>query len=110
MKIFLISGKARNGKDTVSNFIVDYFNRNNKKIVKTAYAKYIKLFTRELTDWNGQEETKSLYRDFFQNLGTQVIRQKMNKPDFFVKRMVEDLEIYQNYVDAVVISDVRFPI
>lgn len=110
MKIYLISGKARNGKDTIGNYIVDYYLKNNKKIIKTAYGKYIKMYTQELTSWDGKEETKDLYRDFFQSIGTQLIRQKMHKEDFFVRRMVEDIEVYQNFVDAVVISDVRFPI
>ena len=110
MKVFLISGKARNGKDTMANFIVDYYAKNNKKTVKTGYAKYIKMFATELTDWDGSEETKSEYRSFLQDLGTQVIRQKMNRPDFFVKRMVEDIFVYENYVEAVIIADVRFPI
>ena len=110
MKVFLISGKARNGKDTMANFNVDYYAKNNKKTVKTGYAKYIKMFATELTDWDGSEETKSEYRSFLQDLGTQVIRQKMNRPDFFVKRIVEDIFVYENYVEAVIIADVRFPI
>ena len=110
MKIYLIGGKARNGKDTLANFIVDYYEKNNKKVVKTGYSKYIKMFAKELTDWDGSEETKANYRSFLQELGTQIIRQKMNKFDFFVKRMAEDIEVYSHYVDAVIISDVRFPI
>ncbi len=110
MEIYLISGKARNGKGTIANYIIDYYESIGKKAVETEYSKYIKMFARELTDWDGTEERKSEIRSFLQEIGTQVIRQKMNQPDFFVKRMAEDIKVYENYVDAVVISDVRFPI
>lgn len=110
MQIFLISGKAGNGKDTVGNLVGEYLSCHNKKFVKTQYGKYVKMYTKELTNWDGSEATKSDYRDFFQSIGTQVIREKMKKADLFVSRMIEDIEVYHYYVDAVVISDVRFPI
>lgn len=110
MRIFLISGKARNGKDTTGNFIASYLKSKNETFVKTQYGKYIKMYTKELTDWDGNEETKSNYRDFFQEIGTEIIRKKMNKADIFVRRMAEDIEVYDNYVDNVIITDVRFPI
>lgn len=110
MQIFLISGKAGNGKDTVGNFIGEYLTHHNIKFVKTQYGKYVKMYTKELTDWNGLEESKNKYRDFFQSIGTEIIRKKMQKMNFFVKRMIEDIEIYRYYVDVVIITDVRFPI
>lgn len=110
MRIFLISGRARNGKDTTGNFLVDYFNKKNEKSVKTQYSKYIKMYTKDLTDWDGAEESKSLYRDFMIEIGTAVIREKMNQEDFFVNRMIQDIEVYANYVNNVIVTDVRLPI
>ncbi len=110
MEIYLISGKARNGKDTLANYIIDYYNSVGKKAIRTGYSKYIRLYATELTEWDGKEETKADYRSFLQDLGTQVIRQKMKRPDFFVKRMIDDIKVYEHYVDAVIIADVRFPI
>ncbi len=110
MQIFLISGNARNGKDSTGNFIIDYLKENNRSFVKTQYSKYIKMYTKELTTWDGSEETKGDYRDFLQEIGTELIRKKMNQPQFFVNRMIDDIKVYENYVNNVIITDVRFPI
>ena len=108
MKIFLISGKARNGKNTIANYIEEYYEKKGMKVLQQAYAKYIRMFTKELSDWDGSEENKP--RTLMQQIGTDVIRKKLGKEDFFVKRMVEDIDIYKEFVDVVIINDVRFPI
>ncbi len=107
-KIYLISGKARHGKTTLGDYIKEYYEQKGKKCILTSYAKYIKMYAMELTDWDGNEETKP--RDILQKLGTDVIRQKLGKEEFFVKRLEEDMDIYREFADAVVISDARIPI
>ncbi len=108
MKLFLVSGKARHGKNTVSSMIREYYENKGLKVLETAFAKYIRMYAKELTSWDGCEDTKP--RTLMQELGTDIIRKKLGKDDFFVRRMVEDIEIYQEFVDVVIITDVRFPI
>ena len=109
MKLYLISGKARCGKNTVASIIENYYNEQGLKAIQTSYSKYIKLFAHEITGWNMQdEETKP--RTLLQRIGTEVIREGLNKEYIFVNRMIEDIEIYENLVDVVIINDVRFPI
>lgn len=108
LTIYLISGKARHGKTTTANMIKDYYKERGKKSIVTSYGKYIKMFAKEISDWDGSEATKP--RDLLQSLGTGVIREKLGKNDFFVKRLDEDLDVYNEFAMAVMIDDVRLPI
>lgn len=105
MKIFLISGKARSGKETTAKIIQDYF-KDFKTVVITEYSKYIKLYAKELLGWDGTDQSKP--RKFLQDVGY-LIRHKLFSEDFFVKRMKEDIEIYKLYADILIIADVRYP-
>ena len=106
VKIYLISGKARHGKDTFSSFLKEAYEENGKKAIVTQLSKYIKYYAREMTGWNLTEEDKP--RDLLQNLGTNVIREKLKKEDLFINRMIDDIEIFSCFYDAIIISDVRF--
>ncbi len=108
LKIVLISGKARHGKTTVANMIKDYYSEHGQKSVVTSYNKYIKMYARELTDWDGDEDTKP--RTFLQTLGSDIIREKLGLEDFYVHRLDEDLDVYNEFVSYVMIDDVRMPL
>lgn len=107
-KIFLISGKARHGKTTLANMIKDYYESRGIKSVVTSYNKYIKIYAKELIGWDGDDDSKP--RAFLQSIGSDVIRGKLGLEDYFVRRMDEDILIYKEYVSAVMIDDVRFPL
>ena len=104
-KIFIISGKAKHGKDTFSAYLKNAYESKGKKVIITQLAKYIKYYAREMTGWDLSEETKP--REFLQQLGTNVIRQQLKKEDLFINRMIEDIEIFNYFYDAIIISDVR---
>ena len=104
-KIFVVGGKAKHGKDTFSAYLKDVYERHGKKVIITQLAKYIKYYAREMTGWDLSEETKP--REFLQQLGTTVIRQKLKKDDLFIKRMIDDIEIFSYFYDAIIISDIR---
>lgn len=106
-KIILISGKAENGKTTAANKMKEVFENNGYKVVITRYAKYLKEIARDYCKWNGEKD--EIGRTLLQKLGTEIIRQKMNKPDFHVGRICEDIEIAYDFVDYVIIDDVRYP-
>lgn len=107
MKIFLISGASRHGKDTIGNFIIEYCKENLIKVFRTQIAKYIKVYAKDYFGWDGSEATKP--RTLLQVLGTDIIREKLNKPYFFANRTVEDLEILSNFFDVGVVTDIREP-
>ena len=105
MKVFVIAGKSGSGKGEVAKFINEYYIYKLQKNVVTSYSKYLKLFAKEMTDWDGISEQKP--RDFLQSFGTK-IRNYDNK--FFTKRMIEDIELYQlEGIDNIIIGDARMP-
>lgn len=103
--IYIIGGKAKHGKDTFSACLKKVYENHGKKVIITQLSKYIKYYAREMTGWDLSDETKP--REFLQQLGTGVIRQKLKKDDLFIKRMVDDIEIFSYFYDAIIISDVR---
>lgn len=104
MKIFLVGGKAGSGKGEVAKLIKEYYIYKLENCVITEYSKYLKLFAKELTDWDGNPNTKP--RKYLQELGDK-IRKLDNK--FFINKMIDDLKVYEELVENVVVSDVRFP-
>lgn len=106
-KIYLLSGKARHGKDTTAEFLKTFYEKDGKKVIYSRAGKYIKYYAMEMTDWDGSEETKP--RELLQSLGTDIIRNKLNKSDMFIQRQLDDLEIYSYFYDAIIVPDIRLP-
>ncbi len=104
MKIFLVAGKAGSGKGEVAKLIKEYYIYKLESCVITQFSKYLKSFAKELTDWDGNENTKP--RAYLQQLGDK-IRSKDEK--YFINNMIDDLKIYDGLTDNVVISDVKLP-
>ncbi|MEG1558974.1 MAG: hypothetical protein RR228_02685 [Bacilli bacterium] len=102
--IYLISGKARNGKDTCASFIEKYYNNNNKKNIILQFSSYIKQYASKISGWDGSEETKP--RELLQVLGTDVIRKSIDQK-FFSKKLIDDIKVYSYFFDVIIVSDVR---
>lgn len=103
-KIIILSGKAQSGKNLTANIIKEYCEKNNKKTIIISYAKYLKDYAKAITNWNGREKTKP--REFLQQLGTE-IKNNIDE-DILINRIKEDIKVYKNYFDTIVISDARF--
>ena len=101
-KIFIISGKARSGKDLVADIICNFYN--DKKCKKLSYAYYLKNYVKDITGWDGNEDSKP--RDFLQTFGIDFIKNKINN-NLLVKRMCEDIQIYSYFYDVIIITDAR---
>lgn len=106
-KIYLLSGKARHGKDTTAEFLKKFYEADGKKVIYSRAGKYIRFYAMEMTGWDGSEETKP--RQLLQELGTDVIRNKLNKGDMFIERQLDDIEIYSYFYDAIIVPDIRLP-
>ena len=48
MKIFLIGGKARSGKDTISDFIEETLKNEDKKVCRLQVSSYIKYYAKTI--------------------------------------------------------------
>lgn len=104
-QIYIISGKARSGKDAVAKVIKTVCEENNLKYINLQYSSYIKEYAKRISDWDGSDETKP--RTLLQQLGTEVIRQQIDEM-FFVKRIISDIKVYSNFFDVITISDARY--
>ena len=106
MKIFLIGGKANSGKDSTAEYITKYYREKGKDVVNIQIAYYIKMYAKQIAKWDGDNETKP--RQLLQDLGTELIRKQIDNY-FFIKRILQDIDIYSRYFDVITISDGRLP-
>jgi len=105
-KIFIVSGKARHGKDTICSYIKEACEKKGLKVINLAFGNYIKEYVRHITGWDGSEETKESVRSILQQVGTEIVRDKIDE-DFFVKRLCDDIKVYSYFFDVVTVSDAR---
>lgn len=106
--IFLISGRARNGKGTVSKLLKDKLEENGLSVCEIQMMRTLKGYLKDYFNWDGKEETKP--RKMLQQIGTDIIREKMNKPYFHIDRLTGDIEVLSNFFQVFIVNDIRLPI
>ena len=107
MKIFLVSGRARHGKDTMSRMIAEKYEQMGKKVCFIQLMRPLKQYLKEYFGWDGKEETKP--RGLLIKLGTEIIREKID-PNFHINRLIEDIKVLSYFFDTFIVSDIRLPI
>lgn len=105
MKIIMICGKARSGKDTLTDYLIP--GLESGKVCRIQISQYIKYYAMKYFGWDGKEETKP--RDLLNKIGTEIIREKID-PLFHINRLLEDLEVLSYFFDTFIINDVRLPL
>lgn len=108
IKLFLISGRARNGKGLVSDIIKENLEKKGHKVCKIQVMRTLKGYLKDYFGWDGLEETKP--RKKLQEIGTEIIRNKMNKEFFHINRLIEDIEVLSNFFDVFIVDDIRLPL
>ena len=106
MKIILLGGRANSGKDSTAEFIDEYYRSRGLDVVNIQIATYLKMYAKNIAKWDGDNETKP--RQLLQDLGTELIRKEIDQY-FFIKRIIQDIDIYSRYFDIITISDGRLP-
>lgn len=106
--IYMIAGKARSGKNTLAGMIEEELEKRGRKVCNIELMRTLKGYAKDYFGWDGKDETKP--RDLLQKFGTEIIREKMNKPLFHINRLLEDIEILANFFDDFIVDDVRFPL
>lgn len=101
-KIYLLSGKARSGKNEVSNIIKKYYK--DKKCISLSYSYYLKDYVKRISGWDGSEENKP--RDLLQQVGIELIKNKIDS-NLLVRRLIEDIKVFSYFYDVIIISDAR---
>lgn len=105
MRVILVSGKARFGKDSSAFVMKELLEKQQKKSLIIHYADYLKLFCKTYLGWNG-DKVSSDGRKFLQWFGTDVVRK--NYKDTWVDMIVALLKGIKTLYDYVIIPDVRF--
>lgn len=106
-KIYLISGKARTGKGMVGKLIQAEYEKKGYRVCEIQIMRTLKGYLKDYFGWDGREETKP--RKMLQEIGTEVIREKLKKPLFHINRLIEDIEILEHYFDVFIVNDIRLP-
>lgn len=104
MKIYLICGKARSGKNTVGEIIKEELEKENISVCEIGLTRTIKGYIKDYFGWDGDENTKP--RKLLQDMGNS-IREKDSL--FHINRLCEDINVLSNWFDVFIVDDVRFP-
>lgn len=108
MKLFLISGRARNGKGTISAIMKEEYEKMGRKVCFIQLMRTLKGYLKDYFDWDGSEETKP--REMLQQIGTELIRKELDQPFFHIDRLTEDLHVLEKFFDVFIVDDVRLPL
>lgn len=102
-KIFIIAGKARQGKDTIYGYIKEYYKDLNVLYLPNNY--YMRDYAKRIMGWDGADDTKP--RDLLLALADYA-RSNISE-HFYINRTIEDIMVFSTYYDIIVIPDARFP-
>lgn len=105
--IILVAGRAGNGKSTLAKHLETIYIKSGKKVVMSPYTKYLKQYIENIMYMKIDDNNKP--RDLLQQISSKIIKGDLGYKDFFIRRQIEDIEIYSYFVDVIIVSDVRFP-
>ena len=105
MKIFVIGGCAKTGKNTFGNYLREELKNYGYKPCVMHLTEPLYSYARNYFDWS--ENTGEKPREFLQKMGIEIIKEKMHKNMFLIDRTCEDIEILSNFFDVFIITDAR---
>lgn len=100
--IFVLSGKAKSGKNLLADKIENYYK--NKRCIQISYAFYLKNYVKNIYGWSGSEEDKP--RELLQKIGIDLIKNKIDS-NLLIRRVCEDIKVYSYFYDIIIITDAR---
>ena len=106
MKIVVIGGKAKSGKNTFGELLKEEFKEYGYKPCVMHITEPLYSYARNYFQWDGNDSNKP--REFLQKMGIEIIREKLGKKYFLLNRLYEDIEILSNFFDVFIIADARF--
>ncbi len=105
MKIFVIGGKARTGKNTFGEYLREELKDYGYKPCVIHITAPLYSYARNYFEWDDKNDEKP--REFLQKMGTEIIKEKLGKKTFLLDRLYEDIEILSNFFDVFIIPDAR---
>ena len=105
MKLYLICGKARAGKDTFANLIKQEEEKNNKKVCILKLTAPLYRWAEDYFGYDKRKDEKP--RELLQTLGYDILQLKLNKKDFLLDYLITTIAVLDNYYDVGIITDGR---
>ena len=105
MKIYLLAGKAASGKDLLGSYMKNKYDYKGESACILHITTPLYEYARNYFSWDGDLRNKP--REFLQEMGIEIIRNKLHKETFLVDRLCEDIEILKNYFSVFIITDGR---
>ena len=105
MKVFIIGGTAKSGKNTFGNYLREELKNYGYKPCVMNLTEPLYSYAKNYFSWN--ENCNEKPREFLQKMGIEIIKEKMHKPYFLINRTCEDIEILSNFFDVFIITDAR---
>lgn len=105
MKLYLICGKARAGKDTFARLIKQEEEKNNNKVCILKLTAPLYSWAEDYFDYDKEKDEKP--RELLQTLGYDILQLKLKKKDFLLDYLITTIEVLDNYYDVGLITDGR---
>lgn len=105
MKLYVIGGKAKSGKNTFGKFIREELKEYGYKPCVMHLTEPLYSYAENYFEWNEHCDEKP--REFLQKMGIEIIKEKLGKKTFLLDRLVEDIEILSEFFDTFIIADAR---
>ena len=105
MKLYLICGKARAGKDTFARLIKHEEEKNNNKVCILKLTAPLYSWAEDYFDYDKEKDEKP--RELLQTLGYDILQLKLKKKDFLLDYLITTIEVLDNYYDVGLITDGR---
>ena len=105
MKLFVIGGRAKSGKNTFGEYLREELKDYGYKPCVMHITEPLYSYAKTYFEWDENHEDKP--REFLQKMGIEIIRDKLGKKDFLLQRLYEDIEILSNFFDTFIITDAR---
>ena len=105
MKLYIIGGKAKSGKNTFGKFLREELKEYGYKPCVMHITSPLYAYAENYFEWNEHSDEKP--REFLQKMGIEIIKEKLGKKTFLVDRLSEDIEILSEFFDTFIIVDAR---
>lgn len=105
-KLYLISGKAESGKNTVADIMSEEYTKQGSKCLTIAYGDDLKHIAKTYFGWDGKKD--EVGRTLLQYVGTDLVRVKMKQPNYWVYRVMDIVDMIEDNYDYIFIPDCRF--
>lgn len=105
MKLYLICGKARAGKDTFAKLIKQEEEKDNNKVCILKLTALLYSWAEDYFNYDKEKDEKP--RELLQTLGYDILQLKLKKKDFLLDYLITTIEVLDNYYDVGLITDGR---